>query len=383
MNPYTKAPAPAAELPELLRALIEEHRDAADAMCRLPPPLVSGLREAGAFRLSTPRELGGHELPLADTLGVLEALGRIDGPTAWVVWNLNFGFSAAFLDERGVARIWSQNPDPLIANSGRPGRAAETAGGFLLTGQWLIVSGVDAADWISLVAVVGSAERADVAPEVRICWVPSSDVKILDTWRVAGMRGTGSNTVVADGVFVPHELTVPFTVASRIDRPLYRLPLIHLVFPGAAAVALGMARAAVDEVARLAREKTTPDGGLLAHQARLQAVLGRATAQLGAASRNLLATAGALDAAGAQDRAATDSERGELRGAISYAGEVARTVTTDMYEAAGSTALYEPGRIARLQRDVHAAAQHANLSAAHYELAGRTFLGLPPGALFV
>lgn len=386
MDPDTAVRTPAAELPELLRPLIEEHRDAADAQRRLPQPLVSGLRDAGAFRLSTPRGLGGYELPLAGTLGVLEELGFIDGPTAWVVWNLNFGFSAAFLGEPGVTRIWSQNPDPLIANSGRPGHAVETADGYLLTGEWPIVSGVDSADWISLVALVDSGPAADwanPADAVRICWVPRADVEVLETWQTAGMRGTGSNTVVADGVFVPRELTVSFTARPRIDRPLYRLPLVHLVFPGAAAVVLGMARAAIDEVARLAQEKPAPDGTVLARQPHLQAALGRAAAQLGAARRNLFATAAVLDSAGAQGRAATDAERGELRGAISYAGEISRAVTTAMYEAAGSTALYEPNRIARLQRDVHAATQHANLSGAHYELAGRTLLGLPPEALFV
>jgi hypothetical protein len=49
----------------------------------------------------------------------------------------------------------------------------------------------------------------------------------------------------------------------------------------------------------------------------------------------------------------------------------------------GATTPYKPGRIARLFRDGHAAAQHANLSAESYEPAGRTLLGLPPAALFI
>ncbi|HWG23793.1 acyl-CoA dehydrogenase family protein [Actinospica sp.] len=383
MNPYPQAHTRAEDLPEQLRPVIEKYRDEADAARRLPPPLLTGLRTAGAFRLSTPRELGGFELPLASALDVLERLGRIDGPTAWVVWNLNFGFSAAFLDDEAVQRIWSQNPDPLIANSGQPGRLAKTADGYRLSGHWKIVSGVEAAEWIALVCLVDSGEPAGEAPEVRVCWVPRAEVTVEDTWQVTGMRGTNSNTVTADGVLVPREMTVDLAATPRIDRPAYRVPMVHLVYSGCAAAALGMAQAMVDEVADLAQTKKSPDGTPLAHQPRMQAVLGRAAAQLGAARGHLFAMAGTLDDAATAGRAASNAERGALRGAISHAGETARAVTTAMYEAASSSALYEPSRIGRLFRDGHAAAQHGNLSAAHYELAGRTLLGLPPAALFV
>lgn len=383
-NSHAHTPhTPASHLPESLRSLIERHREDADATRRLPEPLVSGLRDAGAFRLSTPRERGGFELPLAAALEVLEGFGHIDGSTAWVIWNLNLGFTAAFLSEQGVERIWSGESDPLIANSGQPGKAVEVEGGYLLTGEWRIVSGVDVADWVALFSLVSSDEVPESAPELRVCYVPRADLTVIDTWHVAGMRGTGSNKVIAENLFVPSDLTMPFSAAPRIDRPLYRLPLIHLVYPGCAAVVLGMARAAIDEVARVTLEKRGPDGTSAAQQARLQAVFGRATAQLGAARRNLFSTAAVLDTAGVEGREATDAERGELRGAISHAGEVARAVTAAMYEAAGLTALYESERIARLQRDMQVAAQHGNMSASHYAVAGRASLGLPSEAPFI
>jgi alkylation response protein AidB-like acyl-CoA dehydrogenase len=220
-------------------------------------------------------------------------------------------------------------------------------------------------------------------PDVRICWVPRADVTVLDTWQVTGMRGTNSNTVVAEDVAVPADLVVPFTVTPRIDRPAYRVPLIHLVFPGCAAVLLGMAQAAVDEVAALASRKVGMDGVPLAGQPRLQAAVGRATAQVGAARLLLLDAARELDRTAVAGRQATDAQRGLLRGAISYAAEISREVLHTMYEAGSSDPLYESSRLGRVVQDGQAAAQHANLSAAHYELAGRTRLGLPPNALFV
>jgi alkylation response protein AidB-like acyl-CoA dehydrogenase len=383
MTSYAKN---AGELPELLRPAIEKHRDEADETRRMPAALIDELRAAGAFHLTTPRELGGFELPIASNLSVLERLGRIDGPVAWVVWNLNWGFSAAILPPAGLKRIWPDRPDALIANSGQPGRLVDGADGYRLSGTWKIVSGIESADWVALLALVFDGDAPVVTsggPDVRICWVPRSAVEVRDTWHVVGMRGSNSNTVVASDVAVPADLVVPFTVTPHIDRPAYRLPLVHMVFPGCAAVLLGMAQAAVDEVAGLVTRKVGMDGVALAAQPRVQAVVGRATAEVGAARELLFATAGSLDAAAVAGRPATDAQRGELRGAISYAAETSRSVLTSMYELGSSDPLYADSRLGRIFRDGVAAAQHANMSVAHYELAGRTLLGLPPNALFV
>jgi indole-3-acetate monooxygenase len=371
------------QLPELLRPAIEKYRDEADETRRLPAALVDELRAAGAFRLNAPRETGGFELPLASLFDVYERLGRIDGPVAWVVWNLNWGFSAAFLPDSGFARIGA---DALIANSGQPGRLVADGDGYRVSGAWKIVSGIESADWVALLAIMFDGDQprmTDAGPDVLNVWVPRAAVTVRDTWHVVGMRGTNSNTVVADDVPVPADLVVPLAVTTRVDRPAYRVPLVHLVFPGCAAVLLGMAQAAVDEVAALAARKVGMDGVPLAEQPRLQAAVGRATAQVGAARALLLDCARGLDRAAAAGVPATDAQRGELRGAISYAAETARAVLTAMYEAGSSDPLYAASRLGRIFRDGMAAAQHANMAAAHYELAGRTRLGLPPNALIV
>lgn len=402
-------PAPAfaaAELPELLRPAIEKFRDAAELDRRLPAELVEQLRAFGAFRLLTPRELGGHELPLAANLDVLEQLGRIDGPTAWVVWNLNFGFCAAYLGDAAVERIWSAGPDPLIANSGQPGRLERTEDGYLLSGEWKIVSGVGASEWVMLLSIVeprpieAAAERGEVEPgaepepevadngpsgpgEVRFCLVPRADISVHDTWQTFGMRGTNSNTVSVNRLPVPAELTMPFPVESRIDRSAYRVPLVHLVFPGCAAVLLGMAQAAMDELIELAGSKRGDDGQPLTHQPRIQALIGRSLVKLGAASGYLRETAGELDRLAEARMTATDSDCGALRGAICLAAETAREVLVAAYEAGSSNPVYTSSRLGRIFLDGMVAAQHANVAAVHYELAGRTALGLPPNALFV
>ena len=390
----------AAELPELLRPLIEKLRDAADSEGSLPAELFEQLRALGAFRLLTPRELGGHELSLAANLEVLESFGRIDGAVALVVWNLNFGFAGAFLDDAGIERIWSSGPDPIIANSGQPGRLERTAdGGYLLSGEWKLVSGIGAAEWVMLLGIVepASGDAADKAegdgeaeadgssgpPEVRFCYVPRAEVTVHDTWHTFGMRGTNSNAISVDRLPVPAELSLPFPAESRIDRPAYQVPLVHLVFPGCAAVVLGMARAAVDELSELASTKTSAEGQPLTHEPRIQALIGRSLAKLGAASGFLRETAGELDRLAEAGMTASEADCGALRGAICLAAETAREVLVATYEAGSSNPIYTSSRLGRIFADGMVATQHANLAAVHYELAGRTALGLPSNALFV
>jgi alkylation response protein AidB-like acyl-CoA dehydrogenase len=386
MLSYPQLPWSAEDLPESLRPLIEKYRDEADESRQVPPPLLDGLRAGGAFRLTTPSELGGFELPVAAAAGVLERLSRIDGPVAWVVWNLNIGFCAASLSELGAERIWNAGPDPLIAHSSQVGQLAADGDAYRLSGEWRLVSGVESAEWLALLGVVIDAAGpriTEAGPDIRFCFVPRSSVTVRDTWYSAGMRGTNSNTVLADEVAVAADMAVTLTAAPRIDRPRFRVPIMHQISSGCAAIVIGMAQAAIDEMAALARTKTGPEGAPLQQQPRIQAILGQAAARLDAARMLLLTTVGVLDAAAVAGRSPTEAELGAVRGALCHAAETARVVLTSMYEAGSSTPVYESSRLGRIFRDGHAAAQHALLSAAHYELVGRTLLGIPANVPFL
>jgi indole-3-acetate monooxygenase len=362
----------ATDLPERIADAVERYRDAADAVRMLPPALVEELRAAGAFRLYTPREFGGAELPLPDVLDVLERIGRLDGPVAWNVWNGNMGFGAAMLPAAGAERIWGGGADPMVVNSARPtGTAVRDGAGWVLSGRWDIVSGIGSADRVALFCLAEG--------QVMVCFVAVADVAVLDTWDVTGMRGTGSGSVVAEGVRVPAELIVSPFAPARIDRPLYRVPAFTLASTGCAAAVLGIAAAALDELVALAPGKGTDSGAPLAQRAHAQAAIAEADAALRAA--RLLLRAAATDV---QDAATAGREvgvrlRGALRGAMCHAATTARDVLTAVYPLASSSALYRGQRLERLFRDGMVAAQHGVLAAAHRETVGRIRLGLDPG----
>jgi alkylation response protein AidB-like acyl-CoA dehydrogenase len=374
------------DLPELLRPVIEAHRDAAEQQGRMPDELARALRDSGVLGLYTPRELGGSEATTSGVLELLADLARIDGPTAWTVWNLNMGFLAGLLDPAAVAEVWSGGGDPLIANSGQPGALTPAEGGARLSGRWRIVSGADVAEWFSLAAVLpadAGAAGAGFGAGLQLALVPRSAVTVEQTWDVAGMRATGSQTVVVDDVLVPHTMLFGFATQNRLAGPTYRLPTVNLVYPGCAAVVIGMAQGALDEAVRVVGTKTGFDGAPLAAQERVQTAVGRASTQVAAARGLLLATARELDETAAAGRPTTDEQRGAVRGAMCLVTEVARAALTTAYELGSSEPLARSSRLGRWFRDGMAAAQSANLSTAQWSLAGRIVLGLPPAVPFV
>src|SRR5581483_11089515 len=102
-------------------------------------------------------------------------------------------------------------------------------------------------------------------------------------WTVAGLRGTGSHDIAVDDAFVPAGRSVSLvTDAPRATGALYAFPVFGLLALGICAVALGIARAAIDELVRLALAKT-PTGSRrrLADRPVLQVEVAEAEAILG------------------------------------------------------------------------------------------------------
>jgi alkylation response protein AidB-like acyl-CoA dehydrogenase len=374
--------AEALELPALLAPSIRAAAGDMDRRGVVPAELVTELRDAGAFRLLTPRELGGFEAPLTTVLRVYEELGRIDASVAWLVWNANFGFIGALLDDDGNARLWRQGTEPVFANSGQPGVAVPVDGGYRVFGNWKIVSGIDNADWLVVVAVVvqdGAPRLTDTgAPDVRIFAVHRDQLTVKDTWDVSGMRATRSNDVRIDEALVPEDLVAPFDRPARIDRPVYRGFIPALVIPGCTAITLAIAQRAIEETVALATSKRTPTGDTLADLARTQTVIAKSEAAVRAARLLLYSAAETLQTAGERAEPVTIEDRAALRAAMSHAAQVSRECLVAMYELSSSSSLYLGNPIEQLFRDGMAALQHANHSAAFFEAAGRVRFGKDP-----
>lgn len=370
---------------QTLRTTIKTVRHETETARCLPASIVNKLIEAGLCRLAVPESLGGREAEPLVGFDVYEELASADASVAWIAWNNALtGLLSRYLSNAVRAELFADS-SRLFASSTRPsGQAVMQSGGFRVSGRWSLVSGCELADWIPLMCVITTDEGdqrmlAAGVPEMRMAYVPKGSYKILDTWHVGGLRGTGSHDVVVDDIFVPAERTFSLEDSDHIDRPLYRMPLAATLGAWCAAICLGIARAAIDALLDLGSSKVPVDPGPgLRDRPAVQAMVASSTAALEAARLLLRDALGDLWTACSRGTPVTDIQRARMWGSIVHAAQIAKTTVTSMYEAAGASALYIDCPIERAHRDIHAVMQHIVLQHFWLEQAGRVRLGLKP-----
>ena len=351
---------------------------------RLSPELVHALAAAGVFRMCVPRALGGGEVDPAAMIETIETIAVADGAAGWsAMIGATSGVASAYLAEEAAREIYGSDPEVVSGGAFAPlGKATVVDGGYRVSGRWPFASGCEHCAWLMGGSVVldGGQPRLlpSGMPDNRLMLLPAAAVRIIDTWDVAGLRGTGSHDIAVDDCFVPAARSLSLVSdRPRARGPLYAFPVFGLLALGIAAVALGIARRALDELVALAGAKT-PTGSrrLLAERPVIQAEVARAEATLGAARAFLAETVG-----GAWERAQTAGaieirERARLRLAATHATLASACAVDLVYGAGGGTAVYAASPLQRCFRDIHVATQHVMVAPATLELAGRILLGL-------
>ena len=111
---------------------------------------------------------------------------------------------------------------------GGSGKAEKVDGGYRINARKVFTSGAPTGDLLMTGAVLESAGKP---PMVLHFGVPmnSPHVKVLDTWRTLGMRGTGSHDVLIDGHVVPEAAVGAEAQGRRVasavpDHRHHRLP---------------------------------------------------------------------------------------------------------------------------------------------------------------
>jgi indole-3-acetate monooxygenase len=377
-----------------LRAAVEPVGRLADARAaeterlrRLPDDVAEGLVGSGLARALVPARYGGGEHHLQDVVDAIEALAHGDGSAAWCgMIAATTGLCGARLPAEWAERIYG-DAGAVTGGFAMPVGAARPAeGGLVVSGRWQWGSGTHHCTWIGggcwVVGADGApSPRADglAAPFVLF---ERDQVQIHDTWRVAGLKGTGSNDYEVADAFVPEGRWADFGRGRPlVDGPLYRLPFLGTLALGVAAVALGLARRAQDELVAMAGGKR-PAGSArsLAERPVVQAAVARAEAawrSAGALVREAIEEAWA-DAVDGGDLG--DEQRRRLRLAATNATWQSAAAVDSMYHAGGGSSIHETSPLQRVFRDVHVATQHAMVADRTLEPLGRMALGLPTDA---
>jgi alkylation response protein AidB-like acyl-CoA dehydrogenase len=366
------------ELTEVLRATALE----ADRRARLPETVVRTLQELHLFRLWIPRSYGGLELALPDTLQIYESAARIDGSVGWAVMiGAGGGLFAAYLEPETAAAIFAPD-DAVIAGSGAPeGHAERTAGGYRVTGRWRFASGADYATTFTANCVVTDGGRPLVAEEgeplIRAMAFTPSQVAIVPTWDSSGMRGTGSHDIEVRDVFVPEERSFSvFTDPPLETGPLYRVPFLTVTELSVAAVALGIARHALDAFGALARrKKSLGSDQTLAEDTVVQARYAESHARWRLAQAGLATLASQAWEAALTGRPSTPDELAEVTASCAACVSALRGAVDDLAGLAGMTAIAVDDELARAWRDLQAVGAHVAVAPRQLAPAGAVLLG--------
>jgi len=374
-----------------LEPLIRAHADEAEQHRRLPQPVVTALAEAGLFRMYTPHTLGGLEVDPLTFYRVVEEIARIDGSTAWCVWiaSGNPVYVGGCLADQGAEAVFGKDPHVVTAGVVSPyGSAVVQAGGYLVSGRWPYASGCQHCAWLFCCCHVFDGDQMRLTPcgdpEVRVLFMPITQVTIMDTWEVSGLAGTGSHDVGIEQVFVPEAYSGIFGAglppqSKYFQGLLYRYPFILASGLPIGALALGIAQGAVETVVELAQAKQpvgTPSP--LRDHALFHVRLAEAVASVCSARAWLYAAVQQTWEAMRTRAEVTFAERADMLLAAANATRSAAAAVDIVYTAAGATANYRRSPLQRALRDIHAVTQHIATAPIQYESAGRMLVGLQP-----
>ncbi|WP_331719196.1 hydrolase [Streptomyces sp. NBC_00158] len=348
--------------------LAAAHAAAADTERRLHPAVAEAIAEAGFARHFAPVGFGPAGT-FAELLDAAAVLGEACASAAWVASvTAAAGRLTGYLPPDGREEVWAKGPQTVVAAGLIPaGTARQVPGGWELTGSWPYVSGSDIAQWV----IVAARTEAGI----RLCAVPRTELVVDDTWFTLGMRGTGSNTVVLDGVRVPDERSVPLdTVVAGAAGPdaaaCFHVPLKAGNGLTLAAPLLGTARGAVRRWTELAGGRlAAPAAGVsgATDQGTYEQLLARSDGEVDAAGMLLARVARVADG-GAVTAAGTARNTRDC----ALAADMLATAVDRLLRSAGTRAHAEGEELQRRWRDVTCGAGHNALQfgpAAHLHAA--------------
>ena len=366
-----------------LRGVIEGARDRIESGRKLPDDVLEALSSEDLFRLSLPPETGPGADPVT-SLRVYEELARADASVGWAVWNSSLPcLFGRFLDDDVRDRLFGEEGSRFASSTRPTGRAARENGGYRVRGRWSLVSGCQHADWIGLMCIVEEGGEPEIleggAPHLRVAMIPAAEVSIEDTWHVGGLRGTGSHDVVLEGVEVEDARTFAPMDEVKLDAPIGRMPIAASMSAGHAALCLGVASEALDQVVALGRTKVSPDPvPALPDRASNQFAVAQAEATLAAFRGELHARTEETWRRARSEEAIDVAQVGRMWSSSVAAARASRRVIDELYEVAGTPALYEDFPLERAHRDMHAMLQHIIVQRMWAEDAGRVMFGLDP-----
>jgi alkylation response protein AidB-like acyl-CoA dehydrogenase len=333
------------------------------------------VRDSGLLSIAVPADLGGAGATIRQVAMVQRELAKYCASTAlasamhqhvtaFTAWRFRRGLPGAEATLRRVV----DDGIVLVSTGGADfthprGSATRVDGGYEVTGRKIFASQSPAGTVMSTMFAFDDPERGLRVLNMSVP-MSSPGVAVHQTWDAMGMRGTASNDITLERVFVPDERVLADRPYGVIDPPLQVISTIG--FSVIAAVYLGIAEGARDRaIAAVADREAEGDAtvqrqvGLMCHRSRVAAwALDGALAIVGDDPAPSMDTVAAVMAAKRE---------------IALAGIEICDLAMDV---AGGTAYFAGSPIERAYRDIRAAKFHPLNAEATLIHAGRLALGM-------
>jgi len=372
----------AAELrPLLARNAVQAERDR-----RLPAENVEALQAANLFKVMMPRRWGGYGATLPTALNIFAELAKGCSSSSWVTMIIGgLNWWASLLPDRGQEEMFANSPDVRVcAASSATVVGRRVDGGLRISGKFPFASGCWHSSWGGLGVQIEDDAHSVVGQVVG--FAPISELEIEDTWFVAGMCGTGSNTLVAKDVFVPDHRVLPTTKILNGEHPAqrhYGEPSDNYAFSAANSLigvspVLGIAQAMLEKVIDGTRTRgiTFTTYTRQADSAVAQHEIAEAALQIDSAWLLVMRAAAEVEDAAAAGKQMDYVDRARVRGLVGYAAKLLRETVDALASIGGASGFADSSPLQRMWRDANVALRHGLVNNdPGLEIYGRALLG--------
>ena len=354
------------EAVKALTPVLRERATEGEELRRLPDATVKEMKDTGFARLLQPRRYGGHEADPRSFFDAVLAMAGADGSAGWVSGVVGVHpWQIAHWDDKVQSEIWGDDPDTWVSSSYMPGGMLKPVdGGYRLSGRWSFSSGSDHCQWVILGTPVADSEGKVVGQ--RNTLLKRGEYVVEDVWDTVGLRGTGSNDIVVDDVFVPEyrtlDLVQMFTWTSPglavNTGPLYRLPFATLFAYAITGPIIGMAEGMLAETVEYTKQRVSKVWGKAVEDPYTIAAIGTAAREIEACRVLLFHRLGSMwDQVQAGQPLSMDERAAARRDQV--LGSVrAVAAIDDIFDRSGAGAIMKANPMQRIWRDAHAARHH-------------------------
>ena len=373
----------AIERAQTIVPVAERNVRATEELRRMPEENFRAIMESGLLPLMRPKMFGGYEGDWMTQIDCVSEVARVCGSTGWcMTFLIQHQYFLSLFSEEAQRYVYERHPDPTILTSfNQTGTVKEVTGGYEIGGRWHFASAGDYCQW----AIVGGVTRnPDGSVKKRLNFLlKPGEFRIDRVWDAMGLRGSGSNDVIVEPVFVPESFTYDHDEAlvgrapghSVHEGVLYRSPLVLNSGFAVMTPMHGIARGGYEAFVELtAGRGARPLGAKPSERIDVQIAIGESKLEIDLAylvTEKLVATI-------FEGKKVTRVDAVRQRRDMMAVRKLLQGAADRLFDISGAHGLLGNHAIQRHWRDLHAICHHAQWAAPALQIAGRDALGLPP-----